>query len=62
MPSWLTLALVLLGCTLVAPLWALGHTQRWRVAWEAWWKTVAVLLALASPALLLVACQFIIRS
>lgn len=52
MPSWLTLTLFILGCTMVVPIFVWGNTMNWRRALEAWWEFARYLLLLASPALL----------
>jgi len=54
MPVWLklSLSLIILGCTLVVPLFVLGQTAgNWRAALRAWRSYALVLLALASPAI-----------
>ena len=44
------LALVLLGCTLVLPLFALLHSGgKWRAAWEAWQESLMNYGILAAP-------------
>ena len=53
MPVWLKLSLVILGFTLVVPLFVLGNTGgNWRAALRAWRSYALVLLALASPAII----------
>ena len=53
MPVWLKLSLLILGCTLVVPLFVLANTGgNWRVALRAWRSYALVLLALATPAII----------
>lgn len=53
MPSWLLLALVVLGFTLVVPLFVLGNTGGdWRRAVQAWKQFAGWLALLAAPGLL----------
>jgi hypothetical protein len=49
----LILVSFILGCTLVVPLWVLGHTQNLRTAFHAWWSFAKYLLALAVPAIII---------
>jgi hypothetical protein len=45
------LALVIFCFTLVVPL-IVGAQSNWRTAWKAWWQSTAILLAIASPGIL----------
>lgn len=62
MPRWLILPLFIFACTCVVPLFVLGLTGgNWRRAIQAWGQYVLLLLALASPALLLGACTLLVQ-
>lgn len=51
MPSWLLLVLTIAGLIAVAALQAAACTGRWRTVWEAGKVITLVLLAMASPAI-----------
>lgn len=46
MPKLMLLALFIIGCTLVVPLFVWGQSGSWRTAIRAWWEYARWMLAL----------------